>query len=95
MKPKILSLDPGLLPYRSHITQRMDAYQARLEGMLPKGVSLEDFANGHHYFGFHKTPAGWYYREWAPGADAVYLTGDFCGWNRHAHPRRRHPLNTG
>ena len=50
---------------------------------------LMDFANGHQYFGFHKTETGWYYREWAPGADAIYLTGDFCGWDRYAYPMEK------
>ncbi len=47
--------------------------------------NLVDFANGHQYFGFHKTKDGWYYREYAPGAEKLYLTGDFCGWERYAH----------
>ncbi len=26
------------------------------------------------------------YREWAPGAKALHLIGDFNGWNRESHP---------
>ena len=51
--------------------------------------NLVDFANGYAYFGFHKTAEGWYYREWAPGADGMYLTGDFCNWDRYAHPMKK------
>jgi hypothetical protein len=51
--------------------------------------SLSDFANAHRYFGFHKTGSGWVYREWAPGAETMYLTGDFCGWDRHAYPMEK------
>ncbi|MBQ9746779.1 MAG: alpha amylase C-terminal domain-containing protein, partial [Clostridia bacterium] len=49
-----------------------------------EGGSLCDFANGHEYFGFHKTENGWYYREWAPGADEMYLTGDMVNWQKFA-----------
>ena len=51
--------------------------------------NLADFANGHHYFGFHKEKDGYIYREWAPGADEMYLTGDFCLWDRHAYPMEK------
>ena len=40
-----------------------------------------EFANAHEYFGFHKDKNGWYYREWAPAADAVYIMGEMNGWN--------------
>lgn len=52
-----------------------------------------DFANAHEYFGFHTTKDGWVYREWAPGAQAMYLTGDFNDWNPHALPM--HELENG
>lgn len=46
-------------------------------------------ATGHLYYGFHRTQDGWVYREWAPGADALHLIGDFNGWNRESHPLTR------
>ena len=93
MKPKILTLDPGLRPYAPHIRRRVAYFNARLADLLPQGQGLADFANGHHYFGFHKTAGGWFYREWAPGAEAVYLTGDFCNWE--AEKYRLSPLEKG
>ena len=89
MKPKIFQYDKGLLPYAGDIALRMELYSKKLESLLPNGGSLRDFANGHRYFGFHKTEAGWFYREWAPGAEAVYLTGDFCNWERKKYPLKR------
>ncbi|KNC77737.1 1,4-alpha-glucan-branching enzyme [Sphaeroforma arctica JP610] len=32
--------------------------------------------------GFHETPEGIYYREWAPGATQAWLIGEFCDWER-------------
>ncbi len=52
-------------------------------------MSLTDFANAHEYFGIHRVPGGWIYREWAPGAHMLYLTGDFNGWNLTQYPMTR------
>ncbi|PKM61693.1 MAG: 1,4-alpha-glucan branching protein GlgB [Firmicutes bacterium HGW-Firmicutes-21] len=35
----------------------------------------------YDYFGAHRTEDGIVFRVWAPSADAVYLTGDFCSWD--------------
>ena len=74
--------DPALLPYRSDILLRMQNYKEKKKQLLKSGESLLDFANGHEYFGFHKTTDGWFYREWAPAAEAVFLTGDMVDWDK-------------
>ncbi|MBO5667252.1 MAG: alpha amylase C-terminal domain-containing protein, partial [Firmicutes bacterium] len=38
------------------------------------------------YYGFHRTETGWVYREWAPSAHQLYLTGEFNNWNWTSHP---------
>ena len=86
MALKILKMNPCLQPFTKDLQLRMDNFKAAKKRLLKEGQTLSDFANGHHYFGIHCGDDGWYYREWAPGADALYFTGDFCGWNRHAHP---------
>ena len=48
--------------------------------------TLSDFANAHLYFGLHLCDDGWVYREWAPGAEEMYFTGEFNAWNRRSHP---------
>ena len=89
MQYKILKYDPSLAPYASDIHLRMEKYRRKKEELLASGQTLGDFASGHLYFGFHKTDGGWYYREWAPAADRLFLTGDFCGWDRYAHPMEK------
>ena len=86
MKYKILEYDPSLQPYARDIELRMACYHQKKQALLPDGGTLSDFANGSAYFGFHKTDDGWCYREWAPAAEKMYLTGDFCGWDRYACP---------
>ena len=86
MSYRIFEYDPFLLPYEEDINQRMRNYQNKRSELLQNAKSLCDFANGYAYFGFHKTQDGWYYREWAPAADAVYLMGDMNGWNHTSLP---------
>ncbi len=80
MSLKIFERDPALLAFERDIEQRMLNYKNKKNELLGKSGSLCDFANAHEYFGFHRTESGWVYREWAPAADAVYLTGDMVGW---------------
>ena len=86
---RILEIDPWLGPYAGEIDLRMKRYQAKRDEILPQGGSIADFANGYLYYGFHRTEDGWVFREWLPGADEVWLTGDFNGWNRTSHPLTR------
>ncbi len=81
---KILQIDPWLKPYENDLKLRMEHYKTTRRSLTPG--TLSDFANGHKYFGFHPTEEGWYYREWAPEAEALFLIGDFNDWNRSSHP---------
>ena len=86
MQHKILKIDPYLTPYRNDFDLRKENYEKKRAELLQPGQTLSEFANGHTYFGFHRTKDGWYYREWAPAADKLYLTGDFCNWQRYDYP---------
>ena len=80
MRYKIFAYDPDLLPFEADINQRMENYRRKRKELVGEMGSLLDFANGHQYFGFHRTDTGWVYREWAPAAQEVYLTGDMNDW---------------
>ncbi|MBE5939172.1 MAG: 1,4-alpha-glucan-branching enzyme [Lachnospiraceae bacterium] len=86
MSYKILEIDPYLAPFEGDINLRMNCYKSKKADLVGKKGSLVDFANGHNYFGFHRTRTGWVYREWAPAADRMYLTGDFNDWDTSACP---------
>ncbi len=89
MSYKILKIDPILEAYEDDINLRMDNYKRKKAELLGEGKSLVDFANGYQYFGFHRTKKGWVYREWAPAAEEMYLTGDFNEWDTKACPMTR------
>ena len=86
---RILTLDPLLKPYAADVALRMERNAAVRKQLLGDSATLSAFANGYLYYGFHRTQAGWVFREWAPGADAIHLIGDFNDWNRASHPLRR------
>lgn len=83
---RILELNPQLAPYSGDIDLRMFLYRATKARILGEGQTLNDFANAHNFFGFHRVDGGWVYREWAPSAYQLYLEGDFNGWNQTSHP---------
>ncbi len=86
---RILKIDPYLMPFADAINQRVALYKAKKKALLTPGETLVDFANAHHFFGFHRTREGWVYREWAPAAEAMFLTGDFNGWDTYAYPMKK------
>ena len=85
----IIQIDPYLLPYEKAIRARLAKHAAVRRKLLPGGGRLREFANGYLYYGVHRTPTGWVYREWAPKARALHLIGDFNGWNRISHPLKK------
>ena len=36
--------------------------------------------SSYEFMGVHRTENGYTFRVWAPNADEVYVTGDFCSW---------------
>ncbi|MBQ6857188.1 MAG: 1,4-alpha-glucan-branching enzyme, partial [Lachnospiraceae bacterium] len=83
---RILELNPQLMPFEGDIGLRMHLYNTTKSRILPEGGKLKDFANAHEYFGIHHIKNGWVYREWAPSASQLWLTGEFNNWSKTSHP---------
>ena len=87
---RLLAKDPWLAPYRQSLLQRRHAFEATCRQLVGPGGSLEDAARDHLYFGLHREPTGWVFREWAPNAQAIYLVGTFSAWEeRQAYALQR------
>ncbi len=86
---RLLELNPQLQSFAGDIDLRMFLYRATKGRLLTEGQTLNDFANAHNYYGFHRTETGWVYREWAPSAYQLYLEGEFNDWNQTSHPMKR------
>lgn len=79
----IIKNDPWLEPYAEAITGRHEEAERVEARLTSQSGSLNDFANAHRYFGLHRQKDGsWIFREWAPNATAIHLTGDFTGWKK-------------
>jgi len=87
-RPKIVQEDNWLIPCELDIIARTNQFKALTQSLEQYFGSLENFASAYRYFGFNydKKKKGWYYREWAPEAKALYLVGDFNDWDRKANP---------
>lgn len=82
-KLKIVKNDPWLEPYNDAIQGKHDYVLSKIDELTGGKQSLSDFADGHLYFGLHRTPRQWVLREWAPNATAIYLIGDFNDWQEN------------
>ncbi len=80
---EIIKNDPWLEPHSKAIEGRHNYYLKRLSHLTQNGnIKLSDFATGYLYFGMHKTPEGWIFREWAPNAIEIFLIGTFNNWQK-------------
>ena len=83
-KLPLIERDDWLLPVERELTARYESYLQALGEIEKSAGSIVDYANGYRYFGWQRDEAleGWWFREWLPGAQDVYLLGDFNGWQR-------------
>ncbi len=72
--------DPLLKPFANTLQKRMERAALRELQLTGGSQHLSDFANAHLYYGLHKTPDGWTFREKAPNATQIFLYGDFTDW---------------
>ena len=86
---RILELNPQLADYKGDIDLRMHLYHDTKWRLTGGTMTLNEFANAHDYFGIHHTDDGWVYREWAPSAYQLYLTGEFNEWRQTEFPMTR------
>ena len=61
-KSQLASKDPWLKPYRNALQKRMERAALRELQLTDGKTSLSDIANGHLYYGLHKTTDGWVFR---------------------------------
>lgn len=79
-QPELVKRDPYLKPYAAQLQKRQQRARLRELEFTDGTRTLSDVANGHLYYGLHKTESGWVFREKAPNAKEIYLYGDFSHW---------------
>lgn len=87
MNFNITVIDPLLEPYKQIIHRRHESSVLKELEFTGRKRKLADIFNSYLFFGLHKSEEGWVFREWAPNATAIYLTGDFCEWQKREEYR--------
>ncbi len=80
----IVAHDAWLEPVEEALNARHNRYTEKLDEICRSAGTIVDYANGYRYFGWQWDEAldGWWLREWLPGAEDVYVFGDFNNWQR-------------
>ena len=80
----IVERDEWLRPVEAELNRRYRRYEEKMDEIRRASGSIVDYANGYFYYGWQRDRDldGWWFREWLPAAQDVYLFGDFNGWQR-------------
>jgi len=84
----LIQWDPWLGDFADALRKRYARYVDIKKQIEKVEGSLDNFAKGYLRLGFNRVQQngtwGIQYREWAPAAKRLFLTGDFNGWDRDA-----------
>ncbi|XP_074155887.1 1,4-alpha-glucan-branching enzyme [Sminthopsis crassicaudata] len=87
---RLLETDPALKPYAGDFQRRYKLFTQTLKNIEECEGGIDEFSKSYESFGVHRCADGSLYcKEWAPGAEGVFLTGDFNGWNPFSYPYKK------
>nr|XP_060496960.1 1,4-alpha-glucan-branching enzyme [Panthera onca] len=87
---RLLELDPYLKPFALDFQRRYKKFNETLNNIGENEGGIDKFSRGYESFGVHRcADGGLYCKEWAPGAEGVFLTGDFNDWNPFSYPYKK------
>lgn len=91
---KLLELDGYLEHHKGEISRRHACLRNLLERIKDVDGDVSEFCHSYKKFGLHVNPKTKDIEglEWAPGAEGLYLKGDFNNWNETSHPYERLPF---
>lgn len=90
----LFKYDPYLKHQETEIRRRYGCFKSLYYKINEYEGGLVEFCKSYKHFGIHVTENnGIHCREWAPGAEAVFLRGDFNDWKMVTHPFK--PLDYG
>ncbi|KAJ8391454.1 hypothetical protein AAFF_G00089280 [Aldrovandia affinis] len=83
----LLQMDPYLKPFEKDFQRRYGLFQKRLFLLEEAEGGFDQFTRSYQSFGVQRQANNALsFKEWAPAAEALFLTGDFNGWNNFSHP---------
>ena len=79
-----LQWDSSLWSHADHFRYRWNIFKSIRHAIDENEGGMDKFTQGYRHFGLnrgeHEGQKGIWYREWAPGAKAIALIGEFNGW---------------
>ena len=81
---KLYETDGYLRSYEPEITRRFSEFAKTLQQIGEKEGCLDRFASSYDRYGVQVKNESIYWLEWAPGAEALYLTGNQLYFERPA-----------
>lgn len=89
----LLERDGYLKLHETEIRRRNKELRNWIDKLTQLEGGLEEFTQGYKYYGLHiGADNSVVAREWAPGAQQLYLTGDFNNWQWEATPYKKLPF---
>ncbi|KAI4492412.1 hypothetical protein M0804_002203 [Polistes exclamans] len=86
----LLERDPYLEPYKNDIRTRYGLFKHYLDKIEQGDGNLKKFTKAYDTYGIHiNEDNSVIAREWAPGAQELFLTGDFNGWDKTKTPYKK------
>uniref|UniRef100_A0AAZ3PUX8 1,4-alpha-glucan branching enzyme n=1 Tax=Oncorhynchus tshawytscha TaxID=74940 RepID=A0AAZ3PUX8_ONCTS len=83
----LLQMDPYLKQYEKDFRRRYGLFEKRLFLLEEAEGGFDQFTRSYRTFGVNRMADNrLVLREWAPAAEALFLTGDFNGWDNFSHP---------
>jgi hypothetical protein len=83
---RLFELDPYLRSHETEIKRRHDLFNQTLQTINQKEGGLAKFGRAYEQFGIHvRADNSVHCLEWAPGAQGVYLKGEFNNWDALSH----------
>lgn len=77
---RLVMRDSLLAPYADVIGNRLRRMEETATHLAPQGFRWSEATLAHQRYGLHRQADGWVFRDWAPGAEAIFLVGDHSGW---------------
>ncbi|CAM4551088.1 unnamed protein product [Leuciscus chuanchicus] len=83
----LLQMDPYLKPFEKDFQRRYGLFEKQLALLEKSEGGFDQFTSSYNSYGVQRMPDNsLFFKEWAPAAEALFLTGDFNDWNNFSHP---------
>ncbi|XP_051971922.1 1,4-alpha-glucan-branching enzyme [Xyrauchen texanus] len=84
---EFLQADPYIRQYEGELHRRYRRYAERVALLEEAEGNFDQFTWSYQFYGIQRqSDNSLLLREWAPGAEAVFLTGDFNLWEKLSYP---------